>query len=270
MKNIFVFIFILFIYCNSSFAQDKPAESISEISKKAQNPLNPMITVPIVDYCYFDYGPDKKIMNSIQVKPVFPFELGKKITLIVRAIVPLNIIPAPLNKAGLGDAQLQLFLSPSQSKVTWGVGPVIGFPTGTPEELGSGKWSAGPIGVILFSVKKSVFGLLATNRWSFAGDGSKGDVNQMMLNPFFNYNFPKGWAITTAPEIYANWGQSSSEMWTLPMGAGVIKTFRIGKNVMTANIQYYYHLIKPQYAGSSYLKAGISFLFPKQPKATTK
>jgi HAE1 family hydrophobic/amphiphilic exporter-1 len=42
---------------------------------------------------------------------------------------------------GLGDIQFTPFLSPAKpSKLIWGVGPVLQFPTATDQWLGTGKW----------------------------------------------------------------------------------------------------------------------------------
>ena len=51
---------------------------------------------------------------------------------------------------GLGDIVYQGFFTPAKSgKVTWGVGPVLTFPTATDIRLGAGKWSAGPAAIVV-------------------------------------------------------------------------------------------------------------------------
>jgi len=35
-------------------------------------------------------------------------------------------------------------------------------------------------------------GFLINNLWSYAGDADRSNVNAMTLQPFFNYNLPKG------------------------------------------------------------------------------
>jgi hypothetical protein len=50
---------------------------------------------------------------------------------------------------------------------------------------------------------------LINNLWSFAGDEDRPNVNAMRLQPFFNYNLPEGWYLTTSPIITANWEADS-------------------------------------------------------------
>lgn len=47
-------------------------------------------------------------------------------------------------------------------------------------------------------------GALANQQWSFAGCGDN-DVNAMLIQPFLNYNLKKGWYLSTAPIMTANW-----------------------------------------------------------------
>src|SRR5262249_42071230 len=91
--------------------------------------------------------------------------------------------------------------------LVWGVGPAFQFPTATDDELGTGKWSAGP-GFVVFLSDRPLHittGFLILNLWSFAGDEDRANVNAMTLQPFFNYNLPKGWYLTSSPLITANW-----------------------------------------------------------------
>jgi hypothetical protein len=66
------------------------------------------------------------------------------------------------------------------------------MPAATQKNLGSNKWSAGPAFVVLTIQGPWVIGALANNQWSFASAGSGKAVNQMLIQPFINYNFPDG------------------------------------------------------------------------------
>src|SRR5262249_14435345 len=50
----------------------------------------------------------------------------------------------------------------------------------------------------------------------------------MLLNPFFSYHFGDGWALTSSPQITANW-IATGDKWTVPVGGGVSKVLRIGE-----------------------------------------
>ncbi|MCX6307119.1 MAG: hypothetical protein NT040_19305 [Bacteroidetes bacterium] len=263
MKIHLLLTIILTTFYLSLSAQEKTPAQLDDLAKKAQNPVAAMVSLPLADYNWFDFGPDHNVLTSLQFKPVVPSPFLKHVNLIFRSIIPVAIVPAPLNKAGLGDVELQVFLVPeSKTRFIWGAGPYLTFPTGIPTELTSGKWTAGPIAVGLFTTPKMVFGILVSNRWSYAGSNTEADINQFYICPFLNYNFKHGWALTTSPEIYANWNKPAAEVWTIPIGAGVLKTFLAGKQLMSANIGYYYHIVAPAETGSGYIKAGFSLMFP--------
>jgi hypothetical protein len=60
-----------------------------------------------------------------------------------------------------------------------------------------------------------------------------------------NYNFKRGLYLTTAPVITADWYASSGDRWTVPIGGGIGKIFRIGKQPMNAQLSGYYNVIRP-------------------------
>lgn len=80
------------------------------------------------------------------------------------------------------------------------------------------------------------FGALTNNVWPFASadNSDKPQVNQMLLKPFFNYNFRKGWYLTSATIITANWKADDREQWVVPMGGGGGKIFKSDKQAMNA------------------------------------
>jgi hypothetical protein len=110
---------------------------------------------------------------------------------------------------------------------------------------------------------KWVFGAVANNQWSYAGWGDK-NVNQMVFQPFVNYNLPKGWYYNTSPIITANWEADSGNQWTLPVGGGVGRLFKMGKMPVNMQLGAYYNVEKPDYVGADWqLRFQIQFLFPK-------
>ena len=106
---------------------------------------------------------------------------------------------------GLGDTTFTAFFSPvNDSKITWGAGPVVVFPTGTDERLTADKWGAGLSVVVLTMPGNWVVGSLISNVKSVGG-GSGTDFNLFTWQYFVNYNLDGGWYITSAPIITANW-----------------------------------------------------------------
>jgi hypothetical protein len=81
---------------------------------------------------------------------------------------------------------------------------------GSEDDLGSQKWSAGPAAVAVWLPGKWVVGGLINNQWSFAGTNNRSPVNQMLIQPFVNYNFGGGWYLTSQGERMSSSGSIST------------------------------------------------------------
>src|SRR5262245_33719744 len=260
-------------------AAAKEEESSTELAKKSQNPVADLISVPFENNFFFHTGPEKRTVWDLNIEPVIPIHLTDHWNLITRTIVPVinlpSLAPGVDHAAGLGDVNPTFFLSPSGSKeFMWGVGPTFTFPTATDHLLGMGKWSAGPAAVAVTMPGPWVVGVLMNNQWSFAGWGDT-RVNQFLLEPFAHYNFDKGWYLSTFPILTANWVASSGNKWTVPLGAGGGKLFRLrelpggdklgelGKLPVEAQLLAYYNAVRPDQAPTTQLIFQVTFLFPK-------
>jgi hypothetical protein len=243
------------------------SESAEDLAKKTQNPVADLISVPFQSNFNFNTGPNERMVYVLNVQPVIPIRLTDDWNLITRVITPIidqpSVAPGIDNASGLGDINPSLFLSPAKSEhLIWGVGPTFTFPTASNRLLGSGKWSMGPTGVALLSQGPWVVGALANNQWSYAGWGKK-SVNQFLVQPFLNYNFSKGWYLTSAPIITADW--TADQKWTVPVGGGVGKLWRVGKVGLPINtqIQAFYNAERPDFASDWSLRVQVQFLFPR-------
>jgi hypothetical protein len=239
-----------------------------------QNPISSLISLPLK--FTFDYGAPNGEASFLNIQPVIPVTVGDW-NLVNRAIIPLidspgqvagtPNIPNPIpgdGAAGLGDINYSLYFSPAKAQqVIWGIDPSVTAPSATDDQLGSDKWSAGPTGVVLFQPKWGTFGTLARHLWSFAGDSNRADVNQSLIEPFVNYNLPKGWYLITDMIILANWEADSDNRWTVPLGGGVGKLFTIGKQALNVRTEAYYNVAKPDSAPDWQWGFTFQFLFPK-------
>jgi hypothetical protein len=84
----------------------------------------------------------------------------------------------------------------------------------------------------------------------------------MFLQPFVNYNFGRGWYLTSGPIITANWEASRGNKWTVPVGAGVGKLFKLGKLPINTSLQAYYNAVKPDFGSDWQLRFQVQFLLP--------
>ena len=178
----------------------------------------------------------------------------------------LGDIPSPeTNKknTGFGNIQYQGFFTPADpGKVIWGLGPALEMPTNT-SGLGSDKWSAGPAFVVLTMPGNWVLGALVQNIWSFAGSSNAADVNKLTFQYFINYNISNGWYLTTTPVITADWEKPSSDQWTVPLGGGIGKLMRFGKQPVDFKLQAYSNIEKPEGGPDWTTMFSVKFLFPK-------
>jgi hypothetical protein len=246
-------------------AQEDP--KTEELAKKRQNPVSNLISLPLQNNFTPSSGADDGIQNVLNIQPVIPVKVGP-VNLINRIILPIVTQPAVVSggdgATGLGDINYQLFFSPSKpSRFVWGGGPIVIFPTGTDTILGQGKLSLGPTAVALALVGPWVGGLLINNVWSVAGDETRPDVNQMLMQPFINYNFSKGWFLSTSPILTANWEASNDNRWTVPVGGGGGRVFKIGSQPVNLNTQFFYNALRPQGVGPFTWRLSFTFLFPK-------
>jgi len=246
-------------------AEEKSKEALA---KAAQNPVADLISLPLQNNTNFGVGPGDDVQNVLNIQPVIPIKMSENWNLITRTIAPViyqpELVPGYGSEFGLGDINTTLFLSPAKpGKIIWGVGPVFSFPTASDRVLGTDKWSAGPSAVVLTIRGPWVVGALANNLWSYAGDDDRKDVNQFLLQYFINYNLPKGWYISSAPIITANWKADSGNKWIVPFGGGIGKIFRIGKQPVNAQVQAFYNAVKPDNGPDWTLRLQLQFLFPK-------
>ena len=273
----FIFCMIPVFFTSSAVSQE---QSDADLAKQAQNPVANMISLPFQNNTNFGIGPDDdEVQNVLNIQPVIPVTINEKWNLITRTIIPILSQPDFYTSGdggvtGLGDITLSTFFSPSDSaKLTWGVGPMFLFPTATDgplggttegggDSLGSDKWGAGISVVGLMMPGKWVIGSLVSNLWSFAGSGDQ-DINLFTWQYFINYNLPKGWYLTSAPIITANWEANSDNTWTIPFGGGVGKLFRIGKQPINTQLSAYYNVEKPEFGPDWQLRFQVQFLFPK-------
>ena len=61
----------------------------------------------------------------------------------------------------------------------------------------------------------------------------------------------------------ANWEARSGQKWTILVGGGDGRVFRIGKQPLNASAQYFYNVEHPDQVGDWSLRLQLQFLFPK-------
>ena len=273
-------IFISFCFISGSVY----AESKKGLAEESMNPLSTVISVPFENNTLFGTGPSKSTVNVLNVKPIFPVNLGDW-NLINRVTIPIAYTEGQDEEVigdftrgqgnpgsfglgsvyGLADVTYQGFMTPAKSgKVAWGLGGSLVFPTHTEDRFGSNKWSAGPAAVVFSSQGNWVLGAIAQNIWSFAGDSDVTDVNVFSAQFTVNYKLKNRWYLTSSPLITANWEVDKSDRWTVPLGGGIGRLFKLeGKKAVAIDVGAYYNVETPRFANNWYSQILVNFLLPK-------
>jgi hypothetical protein len=252
----------------------------ANLVRQTQNPVADLITVPFQYNFNFSAGPkhNHQIL-LLNIQPVIPIHITENWNLISRIIMPVinlpSLAPGIGSATGLGDMNPQFYFSPAKpGELIWGVGPTFTLPTATDKLLGNGKFSLGPAAVALTMQGHWVVGAVMNNQWSVAGWGS-GHVNQMLIQPFVNYNLPDHWYLVSAPIMTANWAAAKGgDVWTVPLGGGVGKLFRLGqvlplegheiaKLPINTQVQAFGNVARPEDGAKWQLRFELQFLFPK-------
>ncbi len=72
-------------------------------------------------------------------------------------------------------------------------------------------------------------------------------MSQLLIQPFVNYNMDQGWYLLSSPIVTANCEADSDDTWTVPVGDGFGKIFRIGNQPINAQLQCFYNVEHSQY-----------------------
>ena len=234
-----------------------------DLAKSLHNPFEDFVKVPIEADTNFEVGPRHNVGQSLNVEPVFPFHLNSEWDLIARPNLTLTYLPSPHEHFGLEDLQTLFYLTPSSaSEWIWGFGPIFEFPTATDKQLGTGKWSIGPNGALVYSNGPWFNEILAYHLISFAGDRGRASVSLTYLEPQISYNFESGWYVDTDPDMTFDWRADSANAWTIPVGIDVGKAFNLGSRAMSLQIGSYDFVKHPQGSARWMLRVTVTLLFP--------
>ena len=226
----FLISFLFFSSVTSiTFAQKKTEPNAQQLADKLSNPVSNIISVPFQNNTVWGIGPYNGVQNILNFQPVIPVTISKGLTLISRIVTPIvaqfNVTGIGQSQNALGDIQYSMFFAP-KSKLIWGIGPIFNIPTATNVYTGSGKFSIGPTGVIVYKKTGLTFGVLVNQFWSVGGDPDRGNQTQAYLQPFFSHSWKSGGGISLTGEITQNWKVKRTQSYINIMFQGIT---RMGK-----------------------------------------
>jgi opacity protein-like surface antigen len=251
-------------------------EGRENLAKDAQNPIADLISVPFQNNTNFNVGPFNRAQNVLNIQPVVPLHLSNDWIVISRTIAPLTSQPDPVFNSstfGIGDTSQSLLLSPVSSGIkdfSWGLGPIITVPTASNLILGTGKVLLGPEAVVIYTPGHWVIGAVVSNSWSVGGDPLRSSVNFFNTQPFINYNIPhgQGWYLVSSPIITADWNAPPGTQWTVPLGGGIGRVFKVAGQAFNAQAQAFYNVVRAgpgsiSTPGDWQFRFEVSLLFPE-------
>lgn len=253
----------------SSFAQSEGgtgAESV-DLAYRLQNPLAFIPRLPIENQFDFGYGSENAMRYALRPRPVIPFSLGDDLSLITRTT--FNVVyqeapePGSSDKFGLGDTDLELYLSPKYKAAggwAFGAGPVLRFPTATDELLGGEKWGAGPGAAVLRQSGRWTYGLFVNHLWDYAGASDRGDLNATFLQPVLSYTTESSTTFGVDTQSTYDW---SGENWTVPINLTVSQLVKLGGQAINLTVGGRYYAERPVGGPDWGMQFSVNFIFAK-------
>jgi hypothetical protein len=119
---------------------------------------------------------------------------------------------------------------------------------------------ARPNAVILNQQGPWSYGVLANHIWSFAGEGSRADVNRTFLQPFVSYTTKTFTTFGANTESTYDWER---EQLLIPLNVAVQQLLKVGKQPVALQIAGRYYAEGFSGAPEWGLRFQLTFLFPK-------
>jgi len=240
--------------------------SAGELAKLKQNPVSGLRQIVLQAVVNPNTPGSGDTEASYSLQPVFPFSLSEDWKVITYSIVPVIELPGVNGKGdtvGLGDTLINLYVSPKKQEgaFVWGIGPAILVPTRTNPALGSDRWGLGPSGILFYAKGAWSAGVVLQNIWSLGGSGVN-RIDEFAAQYIFNYNLPDGWFLYSNATITADWQADQVDRWTVPIGGGLGRIFKIGKQPVSLSAQAFYNVVTPSNGPHLTVNVQFSFLFP--------
>ena len=161
---------------------------------------------------------------------------------------------------GFGDIRfVDIAVIDAGHRLLFGAGPTFVFPTASELTTGQGKWQAGPAAAMAFAPRKWLFGVIAQNPISFAGDATRPAANALFLQPFITYQLGHGWFIRSEPQMIFDW-ETNKQL--LPIDIGVGRVFKIGPQYVNCFVEPAWNVSHDGPAPRYAITFGFSLLYP--------
>jgi hypothetical protein len=246
-----------------SIAQEAK-RSESDLARQLQNPLtnSTLLRLPLQrDFSSYT-DRNNPTQTIISANSMIPFSFTPGWNTNARSVSPVFTGKSGAGGFGIRDLSLSALVTPADvPTVTWGLGPALSFPAAN-SAARNDKRGVGISGAAVYSLKAWVGGVFISNTWSFEGSSPGRNANQMVVQPFLNYNLSKGWYLTSAPAITVDWQSNGSEAWTVPVGGGVGKVVSLYGQMFNLGAQGYVYPVHPAPGNTWAVQTTLQWLFP--------
>lgn len=238
----------------AGWAQEPSGARDTELTKKLQNPVADLVSVPFQANYDESFGPRDAGRFTLNVQPVIPIGLNEDWNLISRTILPVvqqdSVAPGVDAAFGLGDTVQSFFLSPVEPVGGWilGAGPVLLLPTGTAPELRREQLGPGPTAVALQQRAGWTYGALVNHLWNVTDPQENERVDATFLQPFLSYTWPTSTSLTLNAESTYDW---VADDLTLPFNLQLTQVLRLGAQPLSLHSSAAAGTPKPPFAAPS-------------------
>jgi hypothetical protein len=169
--------------------------------------------------------------------------------------------PGGARQFGLSDTLFQgALITPTAGNWTAAFGTQVIFPTATRAQMGTGKFQLVPSAVVKYDLGSRIPGVWTALLVRHAVDvgevqANRPSVNQTIVQPYLNFDLPREWYLTFAPELRYDWRAAT---WFIPFDV------EIGKMVtrhVVLSVQYDVGIVKdlPLYKQQVEFRIGYFF-----------
>jgi hypothetical protein len=271
-KFLSVFIPLAMLATVHSTAQEPDTEHLSDaqIAEMINNPLGNLWMLATQNDTYWMdgdiQGADKVHVNVATIMPIMPMQLTEGYKLILRPWIPIVSTDFPRNgsdlhwsgeqpdgtppaigikntswDSGLGDMGFWAAIASNEAAkppFVWGVGITTQFDTASQKEFGSGRYSAGPMGLAFYIGDEWIVGSILQHWWDYAGDDKRKHVNKTNFQYNIYYRLDAKTKIGMSPNIIYDW---EADKYDIPVGLGANTLVKLGKVPVTISAELQYH-----------------------------
>lgn len=248
-------------------------------ARMAENPVSGITRLPVTNAAQFGIPPSERVGYGLVLSPILPVLFKGGWSVITRTTIPAVLTvpfasdaapPSSGRTTGFGDMELEILghkmLRGKKNQLyDVGLGPFFGFPSASDDLLGRGRWLLGPELALGIAGRQWVTVLLARNEWSVGNGSGRADVNRLWLHYYLFYNLPKLFYLVYEPIITANWKSQPGDRWTLPVGIGFGRNYRLPKRPrlgITTRLSGFYNAVRTDTGATWQLVATLVFWKP--------